>query len=76
MKIVIVVLLFVGLQLAAQDMQSCPMHKEHMKGATQHQADVEKAAKRMSFRFHPGENGRDEGGAGDLRPQRSIVTQS
>jgi len=30
------------LQLAAQDMQSCPMHKEHMKEASQHQADVEK----------------------------------
>ena len=30
-----------GLQVAAQDMQSCPMHKEHMKAA-QHQADVEK----------------------------------
>ena len=30
-----------GLQGAAQDMQSCPMHKEHMKAA-QHQADVEK----------------------------------
>jgi hypothetical protein len=34
--------LFVGLQLAAQDMESCPMHKEHMKQASQHQADVEK----------------------------------
>ena len=30
-----------GPQVAAQDMQSCPMHKEHMKAA-QHQADVEK----------------------------------
>ena len=29
-----------GLQVAAQDMQSCPMHKEHMKAA-QHQAEVE-----------------------------------
>jgi hypothetical protein len=42
MKIVIAFLLFGGLQLAAQDMQSCPMHKEHMKEASQHQADVEK----------------------------------
>ena len=42
MKIVITLLLFGGLQLAAQDMQSCPMHKEHMKEASQHQADVEK----------------------------------
>lgn len=42
MKIVITLLLFGGLQLAAQDMQSCPMHKEHMKAASQHQADVEK----------------------------------
>jgi hypothetical protein len=42
MKIVIAFLMFGGLQLAAQDMQSCPMHKEHMKEAAQHQADVEK----------------------------------
>jgi TusA-related sulfurtransferase len=42
MKTVIVFLLLGGLQLAAQDMQSCPMYKEHMKDATQHQADVEK----------------------------------
>jgi len=42
MKTVIAFLLFSGLQLAAQDMQSCPMHKEHMKEASQHQADVEK----------------------------------
>jgi len=42
MKTVIVFLLFSGLQVAAQDMQSCPMHKEHTQGATQHQADVEK----------------------------------
>jgi hypothetical protein len=41
-KILITILLFGGLQLAAQDMQSCPMHKEHMKAALQHQADVEK----------------------------------
>ena len=33
MKTVIAFLLFGGLQLAAQDMQSCPMHKEHMKEA-------------------------------------------
>jgi hypothetical protein len=42
MKTVIAFLLFGGLQLAAQDMQSCPMHKEHTQGASQHQADVEK----------------------------------
>ena len=42
MKILITILLFGGLQLAAQDMQSCPMHKEHMKGDSQHQANVEK----------------------------------
>ena len=42
MKIAITLLLFGGLQLASQDMQSCPMHKEHMKAASQHQADVEK----------------------------------
>jgi hypothetical protein len=42
MKTVAAMLLFCGLQLAAQDMQSCPHHKEHMKGASQHQADVEK----------------------------------
>jgi hypothetical protein len=42
MKAVIAFLIFGGLQLAAQDMQSCPMHKEHMKEASQHQADVQK----------------------------------
>lgn len=42
MRTVITLLLFGGLQLAAQDMQSCPMHKQHMKDASQHQADVEK----------------------------------
>jgi len=42
MKTAIAFLLFSGLQLAAQDMQSCPMHKEHMKEESQHQADVEK----------------------------------
>ena len=42
MKILITFLLFGGLRLAAQDMQSCPMHKEHMKATSQHQADVEK----------------------------------
>jgi hypothetical protein len=41
MKIAIALSLLCGLQLAAQDMESCPMHKEHMKAA-QHQADVEK----------------------------------
>jgi len=42
MKTVIAFLILGALQLAAQDMQSCPMHKEHMKEAAQHQADVEK----------------------------------
>jgi hypothetical protein len=42
MKTVIAFLLVGGLQLAAQDMQSCPMYKEHMQEASQHQADVEK----------------------------------
>jgi hypothetical protein len=41
-KILFTLFLFSGLHLAAQDMQSCPMHKEHMKAASQHQADVEK----------------------------------
>jgi hypothetical protein len=42
MKILITILLFGGLRLAAHDMQSCPMHNEHMKATSQHQADVEK----------------------------------
>ena len=42
MKLFITIVLFGGLQLAAQDMQSCPMHKENKKAASQHQADVEK----------------------------------
>lgn len=41
MKTLIAFVLLCGLRAAAQDMQSCPMHKEHMK-ASQHQADVEK----------------------------------
>ena len=41
MRTILTVLFFTGL-LAAQDMQSCPMHKEHMKEALQHQAEVEK----------------------------------
>lgn len=42
MKIAIAALLLAGLQLAAQDMQSCPMHKEQAKETSQHQTDVEK----------------------------------
>lgn len=42
MKLVIAFLLSCGLQVGAQDMQSCPMHTEHMKNSLQHQADVEK----------------------------------
>ena len=42
MKTLIALLLFSGMQLGAQDMQSCPMHKEQLKAASQHQADVEK----------------------------------
>ena len=42
MKVLITILLFGALQLTAQDMQSCPMHKEHMKAVSQHQTDVEK----------------------------------
>jgi len=42
MKAVIAIFLLYGLQLAAQDMQSCPMDKVHASAASQHQADVEK----------------------------------
>jgi hypothetical protein len=42
MKIIIAFLMLGALPLAAQDVQSCPMHKEHMKEAALHQADVEK----------------------------------
>jgi hypothetical protein len=42
MRLAIAIVLLGVMQLAAQDMQSCPMHKEHMKEASQHQADVEK----------------------------------
>ena len=42
MKAVIAFLLFSGLQLSAQDMQSCPMHQQHMKEASQHEVDVDK----------------------------------
>jgi hypothetical protein len=42
MKTVIALLMLGGPQLAGQDMQSCPMHKEHVKEVSQHQTDVEK----------------------------------
>ncbi|MGA8151147.1 MAG: hypothetical protein WB952_09370 [Terriglobales bacterium] len=42
MKTLVALVLLCGLQLSAQDMQSCPMHKEHVKSASQHAADVEK----------------------------------
>ena len=42
MKTVVAFLLLCGPQMAAQDMQSCPMHKQHMKEASQYQAEVEK----------------------------------
>ena len=41
MKGIITLLLLCGMQVAAQDMQSCPMHQEPA-SASQHQADVEK----------------------------------
>jgi hypothetical protein len=41
-RIVLALFLFCGLRLVAQDMQSCPMHKEHKKAESQHQAEVEK----------------------------------
>jgi hypothetical protein len=42
MKLVGMFFLFASLHLSAQDMQSCPMHEEHMREASQHQAEVEK----------------------------------
>jgi len=41
MKTILTYFLLCGLPLLAQDMSSCPMHKQHMADA-QHQADVEK----------------------------------
>jgi hypothetical protein len=41
MRVIITLFLFCNLQSAAQDMQSCPMHKDHT-NASEHQADVEK----------------------------------
>jgi hypothetical protein len=40
MRTIVTLFLFCGLQLKAQDMQSCPKHKDHTQA--QHQADVEK----------------------------------
>jgi len=52
MKTVIAFLMFGALQLATQDMQSCPMHKEHMKEAAQDQADVKNTVmRRWDFRM-------------------------
>jgi hypothetical protein len=41
MKTVIALLLSCGLQLGAQDMPSCPMHKEQANQSSQHQAEVD-----------------------------------
>ena len=49
MKTLIALLLLCGLQVAAQDMQSCPMHKEHMKAA-QRQAAMRRWDSRMTRR--------------------------
>ena len=42
MRWISIILLLTGSPLAAQDMESCPMHREHMKQPSQHRADVEK----------------------------------
>ena len=42
MKMMLTFLLFASLPVAAQDMQSCPMHREHMKEASHYQANVDK----------------------------------
>ena len=42
MRWIPILLLVTSLPLAAQDMASCPMHREHMKQVSQHQSDVEK----------------------------------
>lgn len=42
MKTLLAFLLTCVLQLGAQDMQSCPMHKEHANAGSHHQAAVEK----------------------------------
>lgn len=42
MKTIVAFLMLSAMQLAAQDMESCPMHKEHSREAAQHRADVEK----------------------------------
>jgi len=42
MKKIIALLLSCGLQLTGQEVQSCPMHKDHAKSSAQHRADVEK----------------------------------
>lgn len=53
--------MFAVLQLAALDMPSWPMHKEHMKEAAQRNADVEKRGLRkidfrveVTYRRRPG----------------------
>lgn len=43
--------LLLTMPLAGQDMQSCPMHAEHMKASSQHQSDVEQHGdEAMGFR--------------------------
>ncbi|HKV81409.1 MAG TPA: hypothetical protein VJP02_24895 [Candidatus Sulfotelmatobacter sp.] len=52
MRWIPILLLFAGFSLAAQDMDSCPMHKELMKQASQHQADVETNGDEAMGFFH------------------------
>ena len=40
MKTIVAILMFSGLQLTGQDMEHCPMHKEHMNEPSQHEANV------------------------------------
>jgi TusA-related sulfurtransferase len=42
MKTIVAFLVFSGLQLAGQDMEHCPMHKEHVNGHSQYDTNVQK----------------------------------
>lgn len=51
MKTIFAILLMCGWQAAAQDMHSCPMHKERF-NSSQHQADIKKDVEKKDVEKH------------------------
>ena len=52
MKTLIVFLLAAAVQLVGQDMESCPMHKEHMKADSQHPSEAQRPEAQKEVEKH------------------------